>query len=101
MTDLSDANSLGSAYVERYLALRKVKRIGAVWPGGGGIYWLAPADAYDSRAAIEPIPIQKLRDLIDQLDPPQIQIEDGALAPPKRPVQSAAVDWFSVRRRGA
>lgn len=97
MNGLPD-DELGWPCVQRYLALRAARRIGAVWPGRGGIYWLAPTDAFDPWAALGPISVAKLRDLIDELDRQQIKSDDGALAPPKISVGSARGAWLRERR---
>ena len=97
MTDLPD-DELTWPYVQRYLALRAEKRIGALWPGAAGVYWLAPADAITPFHQVEPIPVPKLRELIDRLDPLPVTADQAAApAVARKPPQSARIMWL-VRR---
>ena len=88
-------------YIQRFLALRAAKRIGPVWPGANGVYWLAPADAFDPWSQLGPIAVPKLREMIDALDPPQIQPETTAPAVARKEVESARGTWFVEMRRRA
>ncbi|HVW08371.1 MAG TPA: hypothetical protein VHC90_07300 [Bryobacteraceae bacterium] len=92
---------LGHGWVLRYLELKAAGRIGAVWPGPGGVYYLAPADAVQPFHQREAISVPKLRDLIAGLERASQIKESAPQAPPKIPPVSAGAPRLLVRKQSA
>lgn len=83
MCEFLPDGELGHSWVMRYRDLYAARRIGAVWPGPGGIYWLAPADAVQPFQQRKAISVPRLRELIAELESASQIKESAPQAPPK------------------